>query len=365
MRRRRRHAVVVGAGITGATAAHWLIHHGWDVTVYEKQPWVGGQLKTETFHGVSYEPHGPHIFHTNHVEAWDLVKLFLWRYEHRVLTTLPDGERHVTWPLQLGELKQLPEWPQIAAELDSRPGKPSAANFQDYAVELMGPTLYEWFCEGYTLKQWGAEPRTLSSRFAPKRLDLRTDDDVRMFRDRYQGYPRTGQWHEIVETLLELCDVRLGHELTVSNLPDADGYVITSALDDFLGSFRELPWRGVAGRMRYLLGVEFELWAPVVNDPRPDVPYTRRVETKQMIQPELRTISTIVVEELPGHSARHYPVDDVAGENRMWWRELAGEVKRLVPNSVIAGRLATYSYIDMDQAIMQGLNAARSLDRLE
>jgi len=28
---------------------------------------------------------------------------------------------------------------------------------------------------------------------------------------------------------------------------------------------------------------------------------------------------------------------------------------------VLAGRLATYAYIDMDQAIMQGLNAARKI----
>jgi UDP-galactopyranose mutase len=65
--------------------------------------------------------------------------------------------------------------------------------------------------------------------------------------------------------------------------------------------------------------------------------------------------------EYPGAPARHYPVDDVAGENRARHRELAGQVRKQVPAAVLAGRLANYVYIDIDQAIMQGLNAARKI----
>jgi UDP-galactopyranose mutase len=54
-------------------------------------------------------------------------------------------------------------------------------------------------------------------------------------------------------------------------------------------------------------------------------------------------------------------VDDAAGENRARHRDLVKQVREQVPDAVLAGRLATYSYIDMDQAVMQGLNAARKI----
>lgn len=362
---RLRQAIVVGAGITGAAAALELRRHDWDVTVIEAQSWAGGNLRTATLNGVPYEPHGPHIFHTANRDVYDLVKPFLNDYQHHVKTTLPDGIRHLTWPLQLGELKELPEWPRIAAELDRRPGKPSAGDFEAYAVELMGPTLYEWFCEGYTWKQWGIEPRLLSARFAPKRLDLRTDGDTRMFRDPFQGYAPSG-WHHIVEHLLGLADatITFGRMVTIDDLPDADGYVITAPLDQFLGATDPLPWRGVRTIATYHPNASRLLPAPVVNEPSIDQPHTRRVETRQMVAPDNdHTVGTVIATEYSGAPVKHYPVDDAAGVNRSRWRDLRYELTRRLPNAFPAGRLAQYTYIDMDQAIMQGLHAAQQLTK--
>ena len=49
------------------------------------------------------------------------------------------------------------------------------------------------------------------------------------------------------------------------------------------------------------------------------------------------------------------------GENRARHRDLVRQLKQAAPNAVLAGRLATYTYIDMDQAIVQGFNAARKV----
>ncbi len=40
------HVVVIGAGISGLTAAWWLHRQGAEVTVLEKNPWVGGTMRT-------------------------------------------------------------------------------------------------------------------------------------------------------------------------------------------------------------------------------------------------------------------------------------------------------------------------------
>jgi len=309
---------------------------------------------------VPYEPHGPHIFHTGNGEAFGLVdaNCDLNSYEHHVITVAGPERHHLTWPLQRGELEALPEWPRIRDELDGLPAKPSRASFEAYATGIMGRTLYEWCCYGYTVKQWGCEPRLLSAGFAPKRLDLRRDGDRRMFRDPWQGWCEGG-WHTLVENLLKGAEVELGCRVSVHSLPLADAYVITAPLDEFLGA-DPLPWRGVRTEFTYRDPAGDPLPAAVVNYPDPDVPFTRMVETRQMSL-KVAACGSVTGREYPGAPARHYPVDDLAGENRARHRDLAAQVRKQVPNAVLAGRLATYAYIDMDQAIMQGLNAARKI----
>jgi UDP-galactopyranose mutase len=63
--------------------------------------------------------------------------------------------------------------------------------------------------------------------------------------------------------------------------------------------------------------------------------------------------------EFPDSSAKHYPVADRAGGNaalQSRYERLAASMAR--NPLVCAGRLATYRYINMDEAIRQGLNAA-------
>jgi UDP-galactopyranose mutase len=66
--------------------------------------------------------------------------------------------------------------------------------------------------------------------------------------------------------------------------------------------------------------------------------------------------------EYPNAPARHYPVDDAQGANRDLQRKyekMLGELPG--PPRATAGRLATYTYIDMDQSMRQGMNVARRL----
>lgn len=364
---------VVGAGLTGAVAA-WYLRREIDcrVIVHEARDVVGGQLRGATLRGIPYELHGPHIFHTDSREAYEVANHFeeLDVYRHVVKTVSPAGT--ISWPPQVDELRGLDAWPQIERELAGRPAEADrdATNFETYAVDVMGKTLYEWLCYGYTLKQWGVEPREMSAAFAPKRIDLRDDGYRWLFRDRYQGYYRHG-WHRLVEGLLREAeaDVVLGEELTLNTLPTgADAYVVTAPLDQFLGE-DPLPWRG-SSFTHHLVPTRAEdgeiraQAAPVVNYPDPGVTWTRKTETMQMVRSRPLGASsglTVVTVETPGATAKHYPVYDADGENRRRARELQERLERELPAAVAAGRLARYVYIDMDQAILQGMNTARKV----
>ena len=356
----------MGAGLTGATAARVLQRAGAAVEVFESQVRVGGQLATERLHDVLFEPFGAHILHTGDAEVWRflLEHTDVLPYRHFVRTEIstPSGPRLLSWPPQVDELTELPQWPDIRRELAARPATPRTASFATWCVDLVGPTLYGWFIDPYTRKQWGQDPALLSASWAPRRIELRDDGYRDLFRDPYQGWPREG-YAALVERLLRDVPVHLGATVTATtadSLPGFDAWVVTAALDAFwdhrLGT---LPWRGVKVVHEYVPGYRgTRLPAPVVNHPPTDRDYTRRYETKWMSGQDV--LGTVVSHEYPGAPLRHYPVDDAAGANR----RLAHGYRTLLTQEFggrahAAGRLARYSYIDMDQAVRQGLNVAR------
>lgn len=364
---------VIGAGLTGATAA-WYLNREIDcrIVVHEAQSQVGGQLRGSSLYGIPYELHGPHIFHTDSREAYEVANQFdaVDHYRHTVKTVSPRGI--ISWPPQVEELAGFDEWPVIERELADLPpvGERDSTNFETYAIDVMGKTLYDWLCYGYTKKQWGVEPEELSASFAPKRIDLRTDGYTALFRDRYQGFYRYG-WHRLVENLLKeaKADIVLGEEVTLDTLPtEADAYVVTAPLDRFFLESDPLPWRGSSFTHHLVPTKNYDGHtggqpAPVVNYPSADIPWTRKIDTSQMTRYRQQSGYTVLSAETPGADAKHYPVYDVDGVNRERAKTLQNELERLIPNVAVAGRLARYVYIDMDQAIIQGLNAARKIIR--
>ena len=233
-------------------------------------------------------------------------------------------------------------------------------------TQLLGPTLYRLFIEGYTVKQWGRHPSELSSAFAPKRVELRRDGYRRMFRDPWELFASDGV-NGVIERILDPVAVTHNAPIGVAHLGelavDHDAVVITAPLDDFVGVPGELEWRGIEMRStsyptETLDGTRTPAY--VVNRPSPRVPYTRTVETKHATGQQVAR--TVVSYEHPGSAARHYPVATLDARNERRNEELKVEIRERSPIPVaFCGRLANYQYIDQDQAIAQGLACAAAL----
>ncbi len=369
---RMRLIAVVGAGWTGSVAGRLLAEAGFSVEVLEKTGVVGGHSRAETMNGVVYEPNGAHIFHTSNAAVNSFVNAHgLTRpYDHKVLTEVylsPDDDDHesrlLSWPPQVSELRELPIWPSVERELASLPPQPAGDNFEDYVVSMMGRTLYDLFIKDYTVKQWGRPATELSTRFAPKRVELRHDGHRGLFRDRWQYFPPNGV-NEVIESVLSAVAVTLHSEITVDDADDLaqsyDAVIITAALDDFARRPGELEWRGVEMVSRYrptddLRGVLTPAY--VTNRPSARVPHTRTVETKHATGQQIG--GTVVSKEMPGVPRRHYPVLTADGANERRNAELADEIAACFDIPVyFAGRLATYRYINQDEAIADAMAVA-------
>lgn len=357
-----RTVAIIGAGITGAAAAWQFGELGYQVRVFERADVVGGHVRTEWMRGIPYEPHGAHIFHTPDEQVWRLVSKLadFAAYRHRVVIRVRD--QILPWPIQTATLGHLEDAAQIADQLRRRPGIPDTTNFETYCMSLLGQTLYDECVRDYTLKQWGRDPATLSASVALGRVELRSDGYLDLFRDPFQGWPRGG-YAELVETMLESAEVNLGVTVTIDDLAQltsaGEPVIVTSALDDFFTEPGGLPWRGVRLESQFRPGVALAQSAMVVNEPAASVPWTRTIETKWALD-ELHTVpGTVVMREYPGADAKHYPVLDAAGTNLATQRAFETRLAAYRHNPLYpAGRLATYSYINMDVAVRRGLDTA-------
>ncbi len=371
----QKRVAIVGAGWTGAVAGRLLTAEGFAVEVFEKTPVVGGHSRAETLNGVVYEPNGAHIFHTSNAEVNSFVNAHgLTRsYNHKVLTEVylsPDDDDNeallLSWPPQVEELRMLPIWPKIEAELAKLPPQPEGENFEDYVVSMMGRTLYDLFIKDYTTKQWGRAATELSARFAPKRVELRRDGNRGLFRDRWQYFPPNGI-NEVIESVLTGVAVTCNAEITLQDAgrlqSDFEAVIITAALDDFANCGGNLEWRGIEMVSRHFPTAQLDQTvtsAYVVNKPSLRVNHTRTVETKHATGQLIA--GTVVSEELPGAPQRHYPVLTADGANERRNSELATEISQRLDIPVyFAGRLATYRYINQDEAIADAMSVAHQV----
>lgn len=351
---------IIGGGLTAGTLTHFLTRQGMTVDVYEKEDVIGGLLRTEWMNGVPYEPFGPHIFHTNSEWIWQLVTshVDMLEYAHEGWTQVP-GLGLMSYPPQISELRETGLWREVSRELQERPAEPSRENFETWCLGLMGPTLYRIFIRDYTAKQWGRPPAELSSLWAPAKIELRDDDDRRLFRDRFQGWPRQG-YTPIVKGLLATANVHTNcGALTAQIIADDDviepgvPIVVTAPLDQFFDDcFGVLEWRGITTKSHWVPGVTFAQEKFGIKHPGLDVPYTRTIEAKHAFGDELAVPGTVLSYEYPGSPVRQYPVHDVDGKSaalQKQYLDYAGEHER---NPLIAaGRLAKYAYWNMDEAI--------------
>lgn len=365
--------LVVGSGWAGVSASYMLQNQGYNTTILEQKNVIGGHSRSEIHKGVVYEPNGPHIFHTSSKEVNDFVTSFGMKrkFTHKVKSriypkSLKGESTLVSWPPQISEMEKFSEWKKIKTEINNLPKSIDKSNFETYAISIMGITLYELFIYGYTKKQWGMEPNQLSSNFAPKRIDLRTDENKALFKDKWEYFHPEGSG-KIIENIASILNIEKNIKVNINNINEVsknyDKIIITAALDDFLNHSKKLEWRGIKSKINYydnLKEDECITEAYQINHPSLNEDYTRTVETKHASGQKIS--SSIVQEEFSFPDIRHYPVyrskRNPQMENNILKKLIIDEVGEKV---FFSGRLANYVYINQDEAILDGFNTARRI----
>jgi UDP-galactopyranose mutase len=234
-------------------------------------------------------------------------------------------------------------------------------NLEEKAISLIGRPLYEAFIRGYTLKQWQTDPRDLPETIIT-RLPVRLTFDTRYFEDRHEGLPTEG-YARIFDSMLASDDIQVMLNTDFFALRaeiEATGKLIfyTGPIDRFFDyRFGQLGWRTVDFEREVLAEKDFQ-GAPVINYADETVPFTRILEFRHM-HPERQYAQdkTVIFREYSRSAGArdepYYPIGRAADKDMYEKYQALAAAEN---NVVFGGRLGTYRYLDMHQAIGAALS---------
>ncbi len=173
---------VLGAGVSGLTAARLLNEKGHYVTVYEKNKTAGGLARSRFTEGYLYDPHGGHIFNSRHQEVVNWVFSILpkenWKYTVRNAKIFYRG-KYVSYPFELS-LCELTIDDAVDCVHDfilSKEGD-EPDNFRDWLIWNFGKSIAESYMIPYNEKIWAYPLEEMETKWMQGKMPLPTKKEM-------------------------------------------------------------------------------------------------------------------------------------------------------------------------------------------
>jgi UDP-galactopyranose mutase len=354
--------LIVGAGPVGCVIAERAAQlKGWRSLIVEKRDHVAGNTHDRRLgNSLLVHSYGPHYFRTSNPRLLSYLSRFTsWIPGNYIVKSQVNGKLY-PFPINLTTLemffeRKLDEASAGALLAELAVPNPAPANSEEFVLSRVGARLYEAFYLGYTRKQWGMHPSRLAASVCG-RIPVRLNRDERYVDQGHQVMPAEGYTrlfenmlrHERIEVLLqtEFDDVRSTFKPRIAT-------VYCGPLDQYFGCRHgKLGWRSLEFEFREFQQ-EFVQPCVQINYPN-EFEYTRSVEIKHVTAQ--RHPETVVCYEYPrAQGDPYYPIPSAEGAKLQREYELLAQQEQSERNVYFAGRLATYRYMNMDEAMESAL----------
>ena len=379
----KKEAIIVGAGLAGATIANILAKKKYKIIVYEKNNFIGGNCFDYYKNGILIHKYGPHIFHTNKKKIYTFInkftklnsfinKVFV-RYKN-LLFPLPINftsiriiaKNDATYIIK--KLKKIFKKEKLItlAQLKA---------IDDQKIKKFYRFIFQNVYANYTAKMWGVKFNKVDQKTINRVKIILSNEHNYFLQDKYQGLP--------INTYTLMITKMLKHKNITVNLK-TDGKKILkfdfankkiylnknefNGLIFYCGSLDELanykfgilPYRSL--KIEFVLKkIEKFQQSAIIN--YPDHPtMTRICEYKQMTQQKYFN-KTIISKEYPKpftlakkkYWQRFYPI--INKENLAKYDAYLKLFKKF-QNFYPLGRLGLYRYFDMDDTIEYAMKLA-------
>lgn len=219
---------VLGAGVSGLTAARKLLEKGYEVAVYEKCDKAGGLAKTRITNGFVYDPHGGHIFNSKNQEIVDWIFSLYpkenWQFNVRNAKIL-FKDRYVSYPFELSLCELDPDdaidcvHDFVLAKMGEKPD-----NYRDWLVWNFGTSIAEKYMLPYNQKIWAYPLEEMETNWMEGKMPLPSKKEMiasMLLKDPTERkmphstfyYPLFGGIQTMVDRMAEGLDLRTGIEI--------------------------------------------------------------------------------------------------------------------------------------------------------
>jgi UDP-galactopyranose mutase len=331
--------LIVGAGLTAATIVAAIREKRWKIAVVETRPHLGGNCFDYFLEGTWIHQYGPHTFHSPYPE----VVAFLSKFTKWI-------------PCNYSVTAEI-EYQGVVLET---PFPYCRRSVQVIGRELSEKEIIDCYFRLYSQKMWGILwdelPESIRAR-VPKY----TEQEPQYFPNQFQALPATG-YSRMIENMFDGAEIVLGAD------PDA-WESISARLVVYTGrpDLIRIPGTAQTFAEEYDLHLDYRtIDICFASDPWPyetvsvnyctlNRPYTRRTCYARLSGGKCRLVSTEYPKAaLPGETAPYYPIPFLQNQKRL--KSLHRVINNRISNIVFAGRLGTYSYLDMYQAVREAIS---------
>lgn len=370
-------ALIIGGGFAGCSAAHLIGElGGWDITLIEAAPFLGGGCKTLWYGGHPYT-FGPRHFLTQNEKVFEYLNAncpLRLCSEHQFLTYVEQDAAFYNYPIHVDDIERMPDRDTIRGELNEAKklqGAIEARNFEEFWIAAIGKALYGKFIDSYSKKMWMVDDNKCIDDFtwSPKGVMLKEgpreawDTAISAYPHAANGYDdyfdiATRNATVLLKTRIEEFDIANKTVVFNGEKKSYDVIVNTISPDTVMNmAHGELPF----------IGRDFhKIVLPVAHSFPENVyflyyaegeKFTRLVEYKQFTRQNWDAPTTIVGMEIPSKNGRFYPLPFKSEYAR------AQRYFDDMPEGVFSiGRAGSYQYrVDVDDCIEQAMDVADQL----
>ena len=251
---------IIGAGISGLSAARMLSEKGIDAVVFEKNETPGGLVRCIYVDGVLYHKVGGHVFNSRKQEVleWFWKQLdkenFTLATRHAVVS-MEDGSK-VDYPIE-NHLYQMNNEIRDAVLDDllsiAGSGYPEDSNFDEFLRHRFGETLYREYFAPYNHKIWRRSLKDVPLSWLEGKLPMPTvkeilsaniaqEKEMKMVHSTFH-YPKQGGSQYVADTLAQGLDIRYQTPVTDLCRKD-DKWLVNGELFDaviYCANLKDLP----------------------------------------------------------------------------------------------------------------------------
>lgn len=380
-----KHVLIVGCGITGAVIARELANNGYKVKIIDKRNHIGGNMYDFVDeYGILIQRYGPHIFHTkkkelfdyvSQYERWDGYKLMCGAEINGICTPTPFNFKTIDQFFSESDAEKIKKEIGITFPNKNTVTVVEALNSGNKIIQDYAQFLFDNDYSLYTAKQWGISPSKIDSSIL-KRVPLCLNYEEGYFDDEYQVMPHTS-FTKFFENLLnhQNIDIELGvNALSILTIKDDKIFikgeisdcltVYTGPIDELFGNlFGKLPYRSLRFDFRHEDVGQIQSY-PVVAYPQEEG-YTRITEFNKLPKQQCRG-TTYAVEyplqyENGSDAEPYYPI--LTEESKKIYGRYENKAKT-IKNLLVCGRLGSFKYYNMDQALEEALNVVQYIIEL-